>query len=1061
MKKRIISIILSVVMLVSLLPTTALAADTNEHTTHSCDASCGHIDGDPHKTMSASGWTGWDGTTNITYDSNNTAYVYLSAEAQRDSVLTVASGKTLNLCLNGNTLNLNGKYINVEKTATLNLCDCASSEGKITGGAGFTQNNFTYGGGVYNLGTFNMYGGKISNNTAQYGGGVYNGDFLTAATFNMYGGTISGNSGNGVYNNTKSTFTMSGGQITGNTGSYGGGLYNGNIAKMTGGIIGENTADTKGGGVYNSGSFEMSGGKIINNKVTGTDKNSNGHGGGICTNVNSSVTQLSGTAEISGNTAEYYGGGVCNYNGTLTIDGAAINNNTSKEHGGGVYTTGTCTTMLSGAITGNSATNNGGGVYANSQFIMQGGEISSNAAGQYGGGVYSYPSLTQISGGTITGNSAKYGGGFSGSGTISGGTITSNTATSCGGGVHASTGLTLSGSPVISGNTTNSVADNVYLGKNIYSNDQITMTVGTMSSGASIGVTMFGGTGVVSSGGASYVSYFSSDNSAYTVDVDGNNLKLAEPPAETHSHYNCGVANCTTDHNGDASGNGHSEVDSWIPLSTVLTYDSESGTYNGTLSSGNYYLDKDMTVKGTSSYNNDFCIDIQGTAETPAHVNLCLNGHQLKGSSGDVILHVSGGTDSNNASLSICDCYDAATHTGAEYTHTYTSPISGEAKTVTGGLVTGAVGGYARTMYANCAQVNIYGGTFAGNGSGKTGGGALYMSGAVLRFYDGSITDNYVSSGGMLSMQNAEAHLIGGSVTGNAAYYGVTGNYEDDGVGGVHLFGESTAAIHSGFDISENFAGLKDGEQIDSNLLLGVKPTDNSDLYITLTGPRDTPIGIRMYEPGVFTSGFGTVSGASLNDFVCEQRGYFLATEGEGDAAEAKLEAYAITTQPTTEDPQVATNKDSDIASYSWHSQASEVVDETSATAQTYYNSTCTDGVWSGTPKGSGYYIDFFKMELKAGDTLTATLVNNDYFDRIVLAGMVTGDTSIDKDGTTYVFEITADDTYTLGVAQAMDANPTFSVVRSSVGDAISGQTTATLTDGTDGETYVCKVSPG
>ena len=76
---------------------------------------------------------------------------------------------------------------------------------------------------------------------------------------------------------------------------------------------------------------------------------------------------------------------------------------------------------------------------------------------------------------------------------------------------------------------------------------------------------------------------------------------------------------------------------------------------------------------------------------------------------------------------------------------------------------------------------------------------------------------------------------------------------------------------------------------------------------------------------------------------------------------------------------------------------------------------------------------------------------------------MSSGSTSIRNinatNGTEYVFEIPADDTYALGVADTNGDTPTFSVVRSSVGDAISGQTTATLTDGTDGETYVCKVT--
>ena len=62
-----------------------------------------------------------------------------------------------------------------------------------------------HGAAVYNNGTFNMYGGTISNNgTSARGGGVYN-----ASVCNLYGGLITNNgSGGGVYNN--GTLTVGG-----------------------------------------------------------------------------------------------------------------------------------------------------------------------------------------------------------------------------------------------------------------------------------------------------------------------------------------------------------------------------------------------------------------------------------------------------------------------------------------------------------------------------------------------------------------------------------------------------------------------------------------------------------------------------------------------------------------------------------------------------------------------------------------------------------------------------------------------------------------------------------
>jgi hypothetical protein len=72
--------------------------------------------------------------------------------------------------------------------------NAATSKGSVYVGDG-------YGGGVDNFGVFEMYGGKISDNKALYGGGVSNTG--TSAVFTMYGGEISGNTascGSGIYN---------------------------------------------------------------------------------------------------------------------------------------------------------------------------------------------------------------------------------------------------------------------------------------------------------------------------------------------------------------------------------------------------------------------------------------------------------------------------------------------------------------------------------------------------------------------------------------------------------------------------------------------------------------------------------------------------------------------------------------------------------------------------------------------------------------------------------------------------------------------------------------------
>jgi len=122
-----------------------------------------------------------------------------------------------------------GTGITVRETGKLVL-----SEGEISGNMGSDKTSetttwsFTMAGGVYNMGTFEMTGGVIANNTSPIsGGGVYNWHI-----FKMFGGVIANNS----------AFAL------------GGGVYNQNTFGIWGGVIANNTARHAGGGVLNYGS---------------------------------------------------------------------------------------------------------------------------------------------------------------------------------------------------------------------------------------------------------------------------------------------------------------------------------------------------------------------------------------------------------------------------------------------------------------------------------------------------------------------------------------------------------------------------------------------------------------------------------------------------------------------------------------------------------------------------------------------------------------------------------------------------------------------------------------
>lgn len=443
---------------------TALA-DDGTHTHPICGTT--HTDiGDHTGECADVVWTAWDGTSDIDYGDDNTAYVYLSGNAERSEQFAVKDGKTLYLCLNGYSITRTtdstdafDAVIRVYGGAQLVLCNCKGS-GTITHSAG------VYGRGVRlgdssSTGDFIMYGGEISGNridisahSAAAGDGA--GVESQQSDFTMYGGKItnnhvikgSSNEGGGVNMHTGGTFTMYGGEISGNACSdTGGGVISAaTYLKLYGGTISNNTADKRGGGVF----------------------------------TNMPLT-ISNDFTITGNQSEK-GGGIYTYDENITINGGNITGNTAT-YGGGVYHIGdyqTCDTLTisgSATITGNTATD-GGGVYVES------GKNTSNWNKGQG--------ALQINGGSITNNTATGNGGGvyineRGLLTITGGNVTDNTATVNGGGLYfngESKKFNISGNINVTGNKKSGKANNIYL-----PNGQIIKIMGELTNTAPIGVT--------------------------------------------------------------------------------------------------------------------------------------------------------------------------------------------------------------------------------------------------------------------------------------------------------------------------------------------------------------------------------------------------------------------------------------------------------------------------------------------------------------------------------------------------------------------------------------------
>ena len=244
MKKRLLSVLLLVCMVLTLLPTAALAGDMHEHDalpaaahTHCyCGGSVNAGDHTRHSDVTYTACTKANYLRQIFWiEKTDVAYAYLENDITLDGNLNILGdknlgAKTLYLCLNGHTLNLGEYYIWVgNRGGKLYLCDCSANKtGTVSGGSNCcvsVDDAADY------KATFNMYGGTLKNgNRTGHGGGVG----VLNGTMNMYGGTITENKatsdGGGIYVGTKGTLNLYGGTITNNTvttneSRHGGGVY--------------------------------------------------------------------------------------------------------------------------------------------------------------------------------------------------------------------------------------------------------------------------------------------------------------------------------------------------------------------------------------------------------------------------------------------------------------------------------------------------------------------------------------------------------------------------------------------------------------------------------------------------------------------------------------------------------------------------------------------------------------------------------------------------------------------------------------------------------------------
>jgi len=269
---------------------------------------------------------------NITMDSD----VQIVRDEKTNEILDVTFGDKVTAYADGSALITNSSIINMY-------------DANITGGVAVSREDGATGGGVVSSGTFNMYGGDITNCIAigwhidengekkaytGSGGNVYVG----GGNFNMFGGTIANGlaSRGGNVTVAGGTFTMTGGVIAN-------GVASRELGKST---------DARGGNIFSTGNVYLKGGEVYGGVTDG-----NSYGGNLMSTGLKDCIYISGDAHIFGGTAIKY---TTNEDGTKTPNESLSNiylmySNLVVE--GGTVDMGDWT---SGSVIGSTGTNTGG-----------------------------------------------------------------------------------------------------------------------------------------------------------------------------------------------------------------------------------------------------------------------------------------------------------------------------------------------------------------------------------------------------------------------------------------------------------------------------------------------------------------------------------------------------------------------------------------------------------------------------------------------------------------------------------------------------------------------------
>lgn len=524
MKKKVLSLLVVAVLLISVFAVTAITAGA--------EVAYGVMDAADATTLTRYcehcgqevTWTAWDGSSSLDAATNDGDHVYVSVDEIQEQTLTLSSDKDVVLNLNGKTITHSNRLALINAGAKLSIVDYSNADvnlqGTITAKGHYVEGESAKNTGVYQLygenATLNIYGGNhalaAEHNTIAAGGvaNVGSGTFLNVYGGKLVGGDITAGSASSVGGAVRlsGTMNMYGGEIAGGKAYTGGSVevLSGAVLNIYGGTISGGEATHRGGNVHVS-----SGGQMYM-------KERNGAGGTITGGIAASGAGnilVDGTFEMDkgeitlGETTSGYGGNIrVNGTGSFTMRGGDITNGKAVTGGGNVWIYNTSGSMSGGTMSGGqttSTTNNeytGGGnlaleqgsftlsgnatisggksprrgcnvlLYA-STLNMTGGTIKDNLRDStyytYGGNVFiaKDTSALNVTDGTISGGNTSYGGNiYANAGTITiEGTVTGGYATNNGGNIYANTGtITIEGTGVLSNGIAQYNGANMYLG---------------------------------------------------------------------------------------------------------------------------------------------------------------------------------------------------------------------------------------------------------------------------------------------------------------------------------------------------------------------------------------------------------------------------------------------------------------------------------------------------------------------------------------------------------------------------------------------------------------------